>query len=599
MSSSIPRKLSSIVLAFLIALGLNIVPGAIGAQAATPPSVVTTGLLMKNAPGLKWNAEPDFVDTNMISLSASSSGQLGDLLITNFSVDITVGKITTNYKLDNLDLYFDDSNDSPYQIYWSNDTGSPLAGVADFTLVTKIALKGVVNVRSSMSDVFKTALAAKGLTINNFYIYGNVNWGSSIIVMGKNATSKAISLAASKVTFDGVSLSVPSPNLYAGAGEDFYWEIGFSDLDLSINRVSKDLKATLTALTPSTLNTSAVVVPKSLEVGSTSVVADWYYSGVSLYGGPKYSQRTHVCLKIKNTTTKPISVSAQINWTAGTTVQKSTGVQIETLDAGETKCLSGDYDTALQPAGDWRYGKSIKATGSVTVVTATKLALDKIVLLKDYSIDAAESFIAYDADKKTSTVYVRVIAPKDYYGDVMLVGAKIDGKTTVNPVGTSPQSGGGDGPQVNARVLRLGPLAGDLRATSKTITITGSLLATASSNVDSWSQYKGEALGGALYCFPNYQTEWDYDSVAKQTTVEFYCNNITKVDHVVDLLSLKAKVTSKAGTSSTFNVFNKGASSVAIKSRNGAVYVSVFKLPGDLRTAGAQVAFIGQMTVTK
>ena len=121
---------------------------------------------MKNAPGLKWNAEPDFVDTNMISLSASSSGQLGDLLITNFSVDITVGKITTNYKLDNLDLYFDDSNDSPYQIYWSNDTGSPLAGVADFTLVTKIALKGVVNVRSSMSDVFKTALAAKGADVD-------------------------------------------------------------------------------------------------------------------------------------------------------------------------------------------------------------------------------------------------------------------------------------------------------------------------------------------------------------------------------------------------------------------------------------------------
>ncbi len=600
MPNSLSRKISAIVLAFLLAVGFTVFSASNSAQAAGSPVVVSTGLDMKNASGFKWNSAPDFVDTNALSLSAiTTNPKPGEYLITNFSVDIVVAGKTTNYKLDNLDLYYDESTDNPYSVYWSNDPGSPFESIVDFTAITKIALKGVMNVRSTTSDLIKSSLAAKGLTFTSFYIYGNPNWGTMVMLMGRNSTAKDISLTATKVTFDGAALTTPSANIYAAANDDFYWEFGFSDQDLSLNRVAKDLKATFTTATLSTFDTSGIKLPAGVKLGTTSVVKDWFYSATNIYSGPKYSNVSRVCVNLKNSGTKEIAVSAKLNWTVAAASYASAGPEVIKIPAGETRCVVGGYDDAAQPVGDARFGKAVKVAGTVTLVTSSKIAADKIVVPKGYSVDLTRSFISYDDAKKSSSVSVAVLAPAEYYGDVLLSGAKIDNKAITSVVGMQMQAGGGDGPQVNVRYLELGPIPGDVRATGKTIAVAGTLTATDGVNLDTWSGFKGEALGGAVYCYPNYGAAWAYDGVAKKTIIDFYCFNITKTDHVIDLSALKLKVTNKAGTSLTYSVSNKAAASVSVKSRLGAVYITAFTVDGDVRTGGAELQLTGALKVTK
>ncbi len=602
MPRSIRNRWVSVLLSMLLALTSSLI--ALQPSSAAAPAgiaVDTTGLKLTNTPGLVFDKTVDIVDQNQLGLGATTKNTTySEVGISNFSVDLTIGGKIQTFNLGTVDVRHDESGDVPlYTIWLSNFPGDSLTSIPDLTVVTKVAIRGTTNARSTTSNLVKTLLASKGLTYTGFYINGASATGSEISVSGTNTTNKDIYLSIANVKYMGVALTQKVKNIYAPANGDFWWEVGTTDLDLNWNRLGKDLSFTMSVPKLSSLTATKMALPTGIVVAPTDVAKEWYYSPNNnyYYDSAKYGDRTYVCVNLKNNTSATVNISAAFNWFVDGVSYLNSGIAVTQIGAGETRCVQGTYDNFVGVKGDVRFGANVTAVGTVQIAKAAVVDTSAVQLPKGFSINSQG--VSYDADTKKSTIVVVLKAPDEFQNELRISGAKINGIGTLPKVGMQIQAGG-PGMTDNLRRFEIGPLTGDYRLSNKVLALAGKVSITAMTEFDSWSNFKSQTPDGAIYCGNNYPPTWNYANSGNtnQTTINFYCFNLSKVSHTIDLSSLSIKVTSKSGVVSNYNAL-PGSGAVVLGSRAGSVSVDLFNVPGDVRTDGYVIQVSGLIKVTK
>lgn len=593
------KRIFAGLLALIMAFGLNLVSTG-QANAAQAITIDTTQIDAKIAPGLVFASEPDAVDVNIIQIGIDTTNTTyKDLQITGFSATLTVAGKSTTYSLANQDLYRDNSGEGrSYYINLTNEPNQGLKAVADLSVVTKVVLKGTVRAKSTVNGDLAKLLAAKGLTVSDVYVSGNGYVGTSFTISGQNKTAKDINLTASKISFDGISLDPISANLNVTAGDFFYWEFAKTNQNLNWNRLFKTLTATFTVPKASTLDASKVVLPAGLISAPTST-ATWWYSAENNFSGPKFVNRSRICMNVKNSSAKDISVQAKFTWSVNGVPTPNSTSQVATIAAGATECLGGYADDVYGVIGDARFGKSVTVTGTVTSVTPAQVDTKGITLPRGYSIDASQTWISYSSETNTTSVVMAVRAPDNDQSVMFFYLGKLN--TTVKlgtQVSYSRQYGGPGVPVGNFQMLNIGPLSGDLRV-GKNLVLTGKIATATSTEVDSWSEYTSGVLEDSVYCFVEQPALWTYSSSTNKTTVTGYCFNTTTIDHTVSLSGLKVKVTNPAGVPSTYSANTNNVGSIALKARAGYTAISITDINGDVRKDGGWIVLSGALKLIK
>lgn len=571
---SSPKKFLSIFAALALAIGV--------AAPASAQEVATTvsALDLSQTPELSYDSTSVQVDQFCFKIKTTAADEtsykFADLTFTG----VREGKSVT-VALGSREYY---SWDNQFMICTVDQDWNPLTEVGDPQKYTSVALAGRSVTATTFTDAFANQLKTYGLAITEgapLAAYYNSYDGTQFNVEVINTTKKVVAVSISKFKFNNSSLGSKSFNLVLKPGGTEYMNFGSLTQDVSVGFKNAVISATFTKVTPAKVTRKTIVVPTGLQLATTEPT-DWYYYPAAADAIPNYSNTTHLCQNVKNTTKKAITVENKFTFSAPnrkTVAYK--GTSVITIPAGETYCLEGGYDNRANPSGDWRLTNTVTIDGTLKVVTGTSIDTTGLVLPKGYKV--LSTGVSYDDDTKMTSFRMSIDAPTDVNKDLLISDLSFNGKTKLSVVAQGCQCGGpGIG---HLLVVELAKAQGDLRI-GKKLSAKGTFME--STPVELNSEIESEYTLG---CFAWYSSEWVYSSATKKTTVSLFCNNLSTAAKKLDLSTLRLKVTVEGKTLE----YKPTISSVTLAAKTQAKVVDVFVVAGDVRTGGASLLFTGSV----
>jgi hypothetical protein len=606
MSSQRKNRAASFLMIFLVALSSTLLPmnpavakkpGPAPDQSVSVP-VDSSRMKLGNTPKLVISKLAKAKPEELRIEATSKVNYFQYLRASNLFADITIGSETKTYGLGDVGFEFDDSSSLVKYTLLLETWMQPLDTIGDMSTISKIAIRGTTDVNSFANDSIKKSLGTQGLDFGDqgggVYIEGSPTQGTRVWVSGMNNTDKDVYLAVSNPKFAGVALTSNAKFIYAPAKGYFYWPVGSSSQDLTLNRVAKDLTAVFAVASESAVDTSRVSLPAGLELAIGHPSKDWQFDQFSVYMNPEDVDRTKPCLLLKNTSAKALNVSANLTWTFDGVSFSDRGNSVNKIAPGYFACLKGTFENFAGPKGDFRFASAVSVSGKILPAPAPAVDTSAVVLPKGLAFDGTQTVVKYDANTKKSWIHVALTVPEGYGREVKFAQGKVNGVVAESQVGHGDMGGDWLHPIDPRARFKIGPLNGDYRTSTKPLVVTGKVSGTIPTSVYWWS----ESPDHSIYCNSDMPQSYPYNATSNSTTIKFSCNNISLKEYVIDLSGVSFVWTSKAGKISNLNADPATTTGIVMKPKSGAILVTMVEIPSDIRTDGGKVEVFGNLKVT-
>ena len=478
-------------------------------------------------------------------------------------------------------------------LYVDSAAGADVASLGDLQTANSISLTATVHYGSTISSAFKTFMSGKGVTVKDIAIIRRGD-GAAIEVTMRPKARKPIYFAPSKIKFDGLLLTPLEKVWVLPAGQDTYFQIGYSASNFALDHRNGSLTATLTPMVPSTVKTTAIKLPAGITVDTVDPASWTYLATDADRYDPANSDKTSACIGLKNSTKKPINLNLNWTWKIDKSRYVSKGSQYYEIPAKGTSCVSAidDWNGFLVP-GDVRFGSTVTVTGTGTLVSATRVRYSGISKPAGYTITSNPSYYHYDP--KTNKTTVSIVVKDNTEGstnDLVLANAKINGVAVAAPVvasvWSSPETGTG------SWYFEIGTVKGDIRATSS-VTITGTISDSDPTPVDT-SELTNAPADDRTQCSLLPASLWAYSASRDTTSVIFTCTTYTRSAQAVDFSGVSLDYSADGETVDTYDAEASSATINVPKGTSNSNQIVVFKVPGDIRTGGSQVSIYGEVS---